>query len=212
MFTGIIEEIGVVKQLKRSSIASSVVVKADTVLKDIHLGDSISVNGVCLTVIKYDNSYFEADVMNETFKRSTIKDLKGGDKVNLERAMTIDKRFGGHMVYGHVDGVGIIKRVRTDDNAIVYTIKANDEILKYIIAQGSVAIDGISLTVTDVTSHDFSVSIIPHTREVTVLKYRNIGNAVNIENDCIGKYIEKLVAYTHKENNLTQGFIRKFGF
>ncbi|WP_244834399.1 riboflavin synthase [Clostridium sp. BJN0001] len=212
MFTGIIEEVGTMKKINRSSYLSSVVIKADEILKDIHIGDSIAVNGVCLTVIKYDNSYFEADVMNETFKRSTINRLKSGDKVNLERAMKIDRRFGGHIVYGHVDGTGIIKNIKKDDNAVIYTIQADKSILKYIIEKGSVAIDGISLTVVDVNDKEFKVSIIPHSKEETTFKYRNIGDSVNIENDCIGKYIEKLLFSKDKEKGLTEGFLKKFGY
>ena len=192
MFTGIIEELGRVKSLKRNSRESRLVIGAKKILSDVHIGDSIAVNGVCLTVVSFTESEFTVDVMNETFLRSSLGNLRPGQEVNLERAMAANGRFGGHIVSGHIDGTGRVKAVFQDGNAVWYEITAGTELLEGIVMKGSVAIDGISLTVSRVTTSSFAVSIIPHTLEATALKDRRPGGLVNIETDVLGKYIRKL--------------------
>ncbi|SFD08885.1 riboflavin synthase [Butyrivibrio sp. YAB3001] len=189
MFTGIIEEIGKIKSVNRGSANSQMVIGADKVLSDVQLGDSIAVNGVCLTVVSFNEKSFTVDVMNETYSRSSLGDLRVGSLVNLERAMPSNGRFGGHIVSGHIDGTGRIKATRCDGNAVWYEITADSNILNGIVEKGSIAIDGISLTVALVTTSSFSVSIIPHTLERTILKEKRAGSVVNLENDIIGKYV-----------------------
>lgn len=214
MFTGIIEEIGTVKNIQRNRSNSFIVIEAKKVLEDVHLGDSIAVNGVCLTVTKTDGSIFQADVMNETLSRSSLGELRQGSKVNLERAMAANGRFGGHIVSGHIDGTGIITDIVNDGIAIWYTISANADIMRYIVEKGSIAIDGISLTVARVTDRDFSVSVIPHTAEMTILSTKSKGQRVNLENDIIGKYVEKLMKPAEKSKNsgIDMSFLSSNGF
>lgn len=189
MFTGLIEETGTVIKLERGYNLCRLSIKADKIFSDLTAGDSVAVNGVCLTADKIDGNIFTADVMNETLKRSNLGELKSGSSVNLERAMLAGERFGGHIVSGHIDETGRIISVTRDDNAVIIKIAADN--LKYVVEKGSIAIDGISLTVTDVSKDDFSVSIIPHTLENTILKNKNKGSIVNLEFDIVGKYIEK---------------------
>lgn len=215
MFTGIIEEVGTVKEIKRSGNSSFIRIQAKKVLEDVHIGDSIAVNGVCLTVITADNGIFQADVMNETLERSSLKSLQQGSIVNLERAMSAGGRFGGHIVSGHIDGTGIITNVKKDGIAVWYTISAESSIMRYIVEKGSVAIDGISLTVAKVTDKDFSVSVIPHTAEQTILSSKGKGDTVNLENDIIGKYVEKLMGINHDEKKgriIDTSFLAENGF
>lgn len=193
MFTGIIEEIGEILAVQRNAESMILTIKAEKILDDMQVGDSVATNGVCLTVVGIAGSSFQADVMHETMRRSSLGKLKTGSRVNLERAMRADARFGGHMVAGHIDGTGIITDVRKDDNAVWYTIVAEPRILHYVIEKGSIAIDGISLTVATVSKEDFSVSIIPHTLQETTLAHRRAGDLVNLENDMVGKYIEKFL-------------------
>ena len=193
MFTGIIEELGKVKSLKRTSRESRLVISAEKIMEDIHIGDSIAVNGVCLTVVLFSDREFTVDVMNETFMRSSLGNLRIGDEVNLERAMAANGRFGGHIVSGHIDGTARIKACFDDGNAKWYEIAAGSELLDGIAMKGSVAIDGISLTVSKVSAQSFSVSIIPHTLDATVLKNKRPGDVVNIETDVIGKYVKQFV-------------------
>lgn len=194
MFTGIIEEVGKVLSIRRSGDKSFIRIQAETVLGDVHTGDSIAVNGVCLTVTQFDDTSFQADVMNETLSRSSLGELTSGSPVDLERAMSAQGRFGGHIVSGHIDGTGTVTDIREDGIAVWYTISAPPEIMRLIVEKGSIAIDGISLTVAKVTETDFSVSIIPHTAAKTVLSHRCKGDTVNLENDIIGKYVEKLLS------------------
>lgn len=214
MFTGIIEEIGTVKNIQRNGSNSFIVIEAKKVLEDVHLGDSIAVNGVCLTVTKTDGSIFQADVMNETLSRSSLGSLRQGSKVNLERAMAANGRFGGHIVSGHIDGTGTITDIRNDGIAVWYTIAADADIMRYIVEKGSVAIDGISLTVAKVTDRDFSVSVIPHTAEMTILSTKAKGQTVNLENDIIGKYVEKLMkpAENSEKSGINTAFLASNGF
>ncbi|WP_277631183.1 riboflavin synthase [Atopococcus tabaci] len=193
MFTGIIEEIGKVKQVKRGEASSVLTIEADTVLEGTAIGDSISVNGVCLTVTQLLAGGFEADVMAETLDRSNIGELETDHEANLERAMNLQKRLGGHIVSGHIDGTGVIKKYKEDDNAVWVTVATDSNLLRYIIEKGSIAIDGISLTVAAVDEHSFAVAIIPHTAEQTTLLKKKVGDTVNLECDMIGKYVEKLL-------------------
>lgn len=211
MFTGIIEEIGKVISLRRLTKSASLRIAARQVLTDVRLGDSIAVCGVCLTVTRFDGESFEADVMPETLARSTLGSLQSGSLVNLERAMAANGRFGGHLVTGHIDGRGALVELRREDKALWFRIRAEARILRYIIEKGSITIDGISLTVARVTEQDFSVSVIPHTAQQTTLSARRVGDLVNLENDCIGKYIEKL-AFPTAGGGITQDFLNKFGF
>lgn len=193
MFTGIIEEIGKIVRIVKNNDVCKIEISAKTILEDIKLGDSIAVNGICLTVTNYNFKSFEADVMNETWKKTAFFKFKIGEYVNLERAMTIGSRFGGHIVSGHIDGIGKIKSIRKDANAFLFQITTSSNILALIVEKGSIAIDGISLTVVNVTNQDFSVSIIPHTIENTILKYKHINDYINLENDMLAKYIRKFI-------------------
>ncbi len=208
MFTGIIEEIGKIKRRGPSSLT----IEAHKILEDIHIGDSISVDGVCLTVTEYTNDAIVLDVMNETFKRTGLGLLNTGDKVNLERAMSAQGRFGGHIVSGHIDGTGKITGINNDGIAVWYTINADREILKGIVMKGSVAIDGISLTVAGIDKKSFKVSVIPHTQKVTVLLSKKIGDTVNIETDILGKYVERLLKTKSDKNVLDMDFFVENGF
>ena len=215
MFTGIIEEMGTVLSVTKSSAEAHIIISANKIFEDLKLGDSVAVNGVCLTASEIKGNTFKADVMNETFSRSSLAQLKSGNHVNLERAMAANGRFGGHIVAGHVDGTGIISDIKKDGNAVIYRITASPKITKYIIEKGSVAIDGISLTVTETDSESFKVSIIPHTIKETVLSEKKEGSIVNIENDMIGKYVEQLLSNKPEENKqsgITAGFLAKYGF
>ena len=193
MFTGIIEETGVIRALSMSGHSGEIRIRANKVLEQTKIGDSIAVNGICLTVTSLSADGFTADIMPETVSRSSMKTAAAGDKVNLERAMAADGRFGGHIVSGHIDGTGTIREMSRDENAVWVRIQAGPEILRYIVEKGSITIDGISLTVARVTGQDFSVSIIPHTGEETTLLSRREGDIVNLETDIIAKYTEKLL-------------------
>lgn len=224
MFTGIVEEIGIIDRINHGASSAVLRVKASKVLEGTLIGDSIAVNGVCLTVTSLNNGCFTADVMHETLNRSSLAGLRSGSRVNLERAMQLNGRFGGHIVSGHIDGTGRIISIKKDDNAIWYTISASEQILKYIVEKGSIAIDGISLTVARVDNKSFAISAIPHTVAVTVLADRREGDTVNLENDIIGKYVEKLMRYDDKDtpagtgsagegdSRLTAGFLAEHGF
>lgn len=214
MFTGITEETGTVLNLEKTPLKCCLTIKAETVLEDTKLGDSIAVNGVCLTVTKITGNSFSADVMPETLRRSSLGALHTGSHVNLERAMAAGGRFGGHIVTGHIDGTGRIHSVKKEGNAVLVTISAPSEILCLIVEKGSVAIDGISLTVTGVTKTDFSVSLIPHTAEVTTLLSKKAGDVVNLENDIVGKYVERLLftSKSSKSIGLTREFLLENGF
>ena len=217
MFTGIIEEKGAVKSIRRGQHSAVITVSGKKVLQDTVPGDSIAVNGICLTVTSLGPRWFTADVMHETLNRSSLSDASAGTFVNLERAMAAGGRFGGHRVSGHVDGTGVIREIRRDDNAVWFTVSAPGNIMKYIVEKGSVAIDGISLTVAAVRDGSFDVSVIPHTLGLTVLGDRCRGDVVNLENDIIGKYVEKLMNYgqdSPKDNKggITEEMLIKYGF
>lgn len=215
MFTGIVEEIGKVVNIKKGAKSSVLTIQGKKIFQDLNIGDSVAVNGVCLTARTFSRNTFTADVMNETLNRSSLGNLRNGSYVNLERAMLANGRFGGHIVSGHIDGTGSIVKIQKDDNAIWYTISASEDLMKYIVEKGSIAIDGISLTVAKVNNKSFSVSIIPHTAEETILSHRSVGDNVNLENDIIGKYVEKLISFEDKkksESNITMEFLIKNGF
>ena len=217
MFTGIIEELGVIQEIKKSSKSSKLLIKANKVLENTNVGDSICTNGVCLTVTNLKANSFEADVMAETLRRSNLGNLNVGSKVNLERALTLQSRLGGHIVSGHIDGTGTIISLIKEDNATWVTIKTTNDILRYVVLKGSITIDGISLTVAYVDENVFKVSIIPHTAQETTLLNKSIGETVNLECDVISKYIEKLMGLNTKEENkkntsLTEDFLRENGF
>lgn len=216
MFTGIIEEMGTVVSVQRTNSSLLLNIQGEVVLQDIHIGDSIAVNGVCLTVTAYEGRAFTADVMPETFRRSSLAGLKKGSLVNLERAMAADGRFGGHIVSGHVDGMGTIAEKKTEDNAVWVTVAAGQELLRYVVEKGSIAIDGISLTVAYVDAGCFKVSVIPHTGAQTTLLTKKKGDAVNLECDIIGKYVEKLLGQggpqTEDKSHITMDFLSRHGF
>lgn len=214
MFTGIIEEVGEIKTIKRSQKFAVLSIEGDTIFSDLKVGHSVAVNGVCLTVVSLSNNTFTADIMSETLDRSSLGSLKSGSKVNLERAMDASGRFGGHIVSGHIDGIGFITSIKEDANAIWYTISCSDKLLCYIVEKGSITIDGISLTVAKVTNSNFTVSIIPHTAKSTILSERSVTDKVNLENDVIAKYVEKFIINKSKSNNsnITSDFLKKTGF
>lgn len=211
MFTGIIEEIGTVRRIEHGAKGARLTIQAKTVLEDTRIGDSIATNGVCLTVVSMTGDSFSADVMAESLRRSSLGTLQGGSPVNLERAMAANGRFGGHIVSGHIDGTGTIASQKREDNAVWVRIKTPAPLLRYIVEKGSIAIDGVSLTVAAVTDTDFSVSIIPHTGAQTILLGKKPGDPVNLECDVIGKYVEKLTA-PHKTGGISTNFLAENGF
>ena len=193
MFTGIIEEVGTVKQLIPGTVSYKLSVSASKVLEGTAVGDSIATNGICLTVTAIHGNSFDADVMAETVRRTSFSSLRPGSPVNLERALTLSSRLGGHIVSGHIDGTGKITDMTREDNAVWVTVACGRDLLRYMIEKGSVAIDGISLTIAYVDDECFKVSIIPHTGEETILLKKKPGDPVNLECDLIGKYVEKLL-------------------
>lgn len=209
MFTGIIEEIGTVVGIKRGAKSSRIIISGDMIFDDLKIGDSVSVNGMCSTAAEISNKTFTADIMAESMRRTNLGSLKKGSRVNLERAMQLNGRFGGHIVSGHVDGTGIVISQIREENAVWVTIGAEDNIMRYIIEKGSITIDGISLTVARVYSDAFAVSIIPHTAVETTLLTKRSGERVNLECDIVGKYIEKFVK---KESNITLDFLKENNF
>jgi len=216
MFTGIIEEVGTLKSIQQGQKSSVLTIQGKKVLVGTQIGDSISSNGVCLTVTKLHKDSFDADVMPETLSRSNLGGLKSGGRMNLERALQLETRLGGHIVSGHIDGTGSIQAYRKDDNAVWISISAGTDLLRYIIEKGSIAIDGVSLTVVDVASETFQVSIIPHTGAETILLEKKVGDTVNLECDIIGKYVEKLLGLNTqkqtKQSNLSEAFLKENGF
>ncbi|MDD7204155.1 MAG: riboflavin synthase [Coriobacteriales bacterium] len=218
MFTGIIETVGTVKRIARGARSASLEIEAPQILDDVKVGDSIATNGVCLTATSVTARTFTADVMHETLERSSLGTLTAGSHVNLERAMAANGRFGGHFVSGHIDATGTIARIERDDTAIWYTIDADPDVLRYVVEKGSIAIDGISLTVARVTEASLFVSTIPHTNQQTTLPERACGDVVNLECDVIAKYTEKLLGLAPATGTAGQGsaitmeFLAKNGF
>ncbi len=212
------EEIGTNLSVNKAVKSSALTISGDLIFEDMHIGDSIAVNGVCLTVTNKTKESFTADVMAETLRRSSLGSLKEGSKVNLERAMAANGRFGGHIVSGHIDGTGEIESFVREDNAVWVTVKTPVKLLKYIIEKGSIAIDGVSLTVAYVDKRCFKVSLIPHTAANTILLSKKTGDIVNLENDIVGKYIEKLMHFDEqveedtKTTGISMDFLAKNGF
>ena len=215
MFTGIVEEKGTIRYIQLTGESGVLAVKAKKVLEGTKIGDSIAVNGICLTVTSLQSDGFTADVMAETIRRSSLGSCKVGSQVNLERAMAADGRFGGHIVAGRVDGTGCILRIEKDDNAVWFTIHAEPNLLRYVVEKGSIAVDGISLTVAEVSSDAFSVSTIPHTVSCTNLCQRHKNDVVNLETDILGKYVEKLfqpIPQEHRQSSVTKEMLIRYGF
>lgn len=205
VFTGIIEELGTVQSIAISGKSGQLRIKAQKVLEHTKIGDSIAVNGVCLTVVTLESDGFTADVMAETVRRTSFSMLRNGSQVNLERAMAADGRFGGHIVAGHVDGTGTIRSMKREENAVWVTIDAGSDILDLVVEKGSITIDGISLTVAAVNDENFQVSVIPHTGKETTLLSKRPGDPVNLETDIVGKYIRKLMGLEKKESQQKSG-------
>lgn len=224
MFTGIIEELGTMKRVSRSGQAMLLTISANKILQDVRLGDSIAVNGVCLTVVSYDAASFTVDVMPETYRKTNLKELRAGMPVNLERAMLAGGRFGGHIVQGHVDCTASLISRTAEENAVVFRFQPDNlDLMKYMLRGGSITVDGISLTLVEVTNEEFTVSIIPHTLAETVLQHKKPEDTINVECDILGKYIERILqggSVTTNERNigarrtgsLTEGFLAENGF
>ncbi|MEK4699509.1 riboflavin synthase [Solibacillus sp. FSL R7-0668] len=210
MFTGIIEEIGIVENINRKSNAMQLEIKAAKVLSDVQLGDSIAVNGVCLTVNKFSSERFFADVMPETFHATNLSTLQKGAAVNLERAMHANGRFGGHFVSGHVDGIATIKSKKAISNAIYVELAVADELLENCILKGSITLDGTSLTIFALQKNTLTVSLIPHTNHQSVLGMKKVGEQVNVETDLLGKYVKQHVQA--RSSNMTRDFLIRNGF
>lgn len=193
MFTGIVEEIGAITTLDKTLAGTRVTILASTVMGDLKIGDSVSVNGTCLTVVSRSERDFSVEMSPETLSVTTLGSMAVGTPVNLERAMKLNERIGGHLVAGHVDGVGVIRSRRQEGNMIIFVIEAAPAILRYCVGKGSITVDGISLTINEVGDHSFSIAIIPHTAKVTTLGLKQVNDSVNLESDLIGKYVERLL-------------------
>lgn len=211
MFTGIIEELGQIRGVTRQAVSARLVVGADRIMENLRLGDSVAVNGVCLTVASLQDKGFTADVMAETLAKTNLGELAVGARVNLERALRLGDRLGGHLITGHIDGVGRILRKEKREIAWVFTIAAPQEVARYLINKGSVAVDGISLTVVEAWEEGFTVSVIPHTAAVTTLGFKGPGDTVNLEADLIGKYVEKFLRAL-KPRGVDESFLVEHGF
>jgi riboflavin synthase len=214
IFTGIIEETGTINRIDRGINSSRINIKARTVLEGTKIGDSIAINGVCLTVTSLGNSHFTADIMAETLAKTNLGQLSSGQLVNLERAVRLGDRMGGHLVQGHVDGIGFIAEQKKMDIATILRIKAEQDLLGYVVKKGSIAIDGISLTVVDVLADSFTISLIPHTSANTTLGYKKPGDSVNLETDIIGRYVERLIRKStdQQKTGMNLGFLAENGF
>ncbi|MDY7222128.1 riboflavin synthase [Halalkalibacterium halodurans] len=214
MFTGIIEDVGIIDAIQQTGEAIVMTITSKKIVSDVQLGDSIAVNGVCLTVTSFTDTQFTVDLMPETVRATSLRLLSKGSRVNLERAMVANGRFGGHIVSGHVDGIGTIRKKERKDNAVYYTIEVSSSLRRYMIHKGSVAVDGTSLTIFDVSDKTFTISIIPHTMEETIIGLKKAGDIVNIECDLIGKYIEQFVQQGKpvNEGGLTKAFLTEHGY
>ena len=217
MFTGMVEELGSLQSISKGAHSARLKIAAGQVLEGLKIGDSIAVNGVCLTVVAFDRTGFAADVMAETLLKSGLGSLRPGEKVNLERALRLGDRLGGHLVSGHIDGMGLIRRQSTVDIAMITEISADDQLLRFILDKGSIAVDGISLTVVEVLPDSFTVSLIPHTAAQTTLGIKRVGDRVNLETDLIGKYIARLMPGEKNKGDGTEagislGFLVENGF
>ncbi|HNU72531.1 MAG TPA: riboflavin synthase [Thermodesulfobacteriota bacterium] len=219
MFTGLVEDMGTIAGIGKSGNSFVLSIDSHFDLTQEDVGASIAVDGVCLTVVQARHGRFSVDVSPETLSRTTLQERKRGDQVNLERALRISDRLGGHLVSGHIDGTGLVKLIRKEANALIITFSAETAVTRYIVEKGSVAIDGISLTVNSVEEREFSVSIIPHTAEITTLGRKKTGSSVNIETDIIGKYVEKFLQAgpqdakdSGRKPSIDDDFLREHGF
>lgn len=218
MFTGLVKEIGIVKKISRNTEGASIEIACKTLLPEIAIDDSVSVNGACQTAVKVTKDTFIVQAVHTTLEKTTLGNLKSGDEVNLELAMKLSDRMGGHIVQGHVNDKGQIANIRNTGNNYIVTVRVAGSQMKYIVKEGSVTLEGISLTISEVFREDcsFNVSIIPHTWSNTVLKNRKVGSLINVEVDILGKYIENLLFYGQKANNgtssITEEWLRGKGF
>lgn len=217
LFTGLVEEIGKVLKISKGTNSSKISITAQRVLDDVKIGDSIAVNGTCVTVVEFRESFFTVDVMAETLRMSNLRNVKMGSMVNLERALKVGDRLGGHIVSGHIDGTGRIVGIHDEDISTWIEIEASPQLLKYIVLKGSVAVDGVSLTVADLSEQSFSVSLIPHTKGETILHFKKTGHIVNIECDIIGKFVEKMMGKSNADNDTNKSkvdldMLNKYGF
>jgi riboflavin synthase len=213
MFTGLIEDCGSLQSVVKTSTSAVVTLNTSLPTESLRKGDSVAVNGVCLTVVEIGAQTFSADVSPETFSRSTLALLQPGNRINLERALRVGDRLGGHIVTGHVDSIGTVKQVTSNQNAIIIDIDLPVTSARYLIEKGSVAVDGVSLTINTISENSFQLSIIPHTLDVTTLKDVRPGTKVNIETDILGKYVERLMGAKPKtESALTSELLAKHGF
>ena len=212
MFTGIIEELGIIKDFQPNFSGMDLIVSCEKILEDIHLGDSISVNGCCQTVVEFGKDWFKTNLSGETLKITTFSDIKKGDKVNLERAMSVNSRFGGHIVQGHIDGTSTIKEIKNDGDFFIITFNLESEISKYIVNKGAITVEGISLTVSNIDKNTFSVAIIPHTFKNTTLQFKKIGDRINIETDILGRYVEKMLNQKNASCKIDESFLKENGF
>jgi riboflavin synthase len=211
LFTGLVEEIGYVVRWQHGPNTNRLTIRAAKVMEDLKIDDSVAVNGLCLTVTALSDSTFTADVMPESMRRSNLGELQVGSPVNLERALALGDRLGGHLVTGHIDGTGIITRITEEGNALLYEITAPPEVAPYLVAKGSVAVDGVSLTIASVRDSSFVVGVIPHTARCTTIGRRRVGDRVNLEGDLIGKYVENFLQ-GRKQSNMTLDWLREQGF
>jgi riboflavin synthase len=209
MFTGIIEDMGVVKKMAKKGSDAQLEIDTTMNLDDVRMGDSIAISGACLTVIDIKERAFTADVSAETLAKTTLKTSKTGDRVNLEKALKMDSFLGGHFVLGHVDGIGKISEKKTISNSILFGFETEKELGRYIVQKGSITVDGISLTVNRCEKNRFYVNIIPHTARETTLGFKNVGDAVNVETDILGKYVERFV---HPDKEIDTAFLSEHGF
>lgn len=207
MFTGLIEEIGTIKSINDLGGGKRIAVNAKHIMDDLNIDDSVAIQGVCLTVVSYDEKSFELEAVEETFRKTTMGHLKSRDEVNLERAMKLGGRLGGHLVQGHVDTIGKVKQIIPERTGILVWISFKEEYSKYIVPVGSICVDGVSLTVAEVTGNSFKISVIPHTWSVTTLKDLKIGSSVNLEFDIIGKYVEKMLGGKHQASSGLEKYI-----
>ncbi|PEE41947.1 riboflavin synthase [Bacillus pseudomycoides] len=213
MFTGIVEELGTVSNIRQSGEAMKLTIAANTILSDVKLGDSIAVNGICLTVTSFTASSFTVDAMPETVRATSLRMLGTSSKVNLERAMAANGRFGGHFVTGHIDGIGTILNKKQHYNAIYYKIGIPDDLLRYCLQKGSIAVDGTSLTIFGIDESSITISLIPHTVSESIIGKKAAGDIVNIECDMIGKYIERFISQpTKRSTSVTESFLQENGF